>query len=304
MDYKQILTNYLTKTLGKSDAEISEMLFKKSDDGTLTEELSETALEQLEQAHAQHIQSVPSDELKKQFDEGHKKGKFEALSQEEEYIKKTYGVEGKGIRDMVAKAAQKSATLKEDDVLTHPLFVQTKADLEAQIEAAKQEAANEVAKVTGQIEKGARFNQALPKIDAALQEAGVNLESMRPQAKQAFLAQFANRDFEIKETGIFIKDETGNLLKDAHGNPVKLENHVKATAPDWFPIEKQPIRQAPGNDPTNPPQAKKWTKENVTKNVNDFQSIYESLPAEEKQEFLAAFEAANNPNAPAYPENK
>jgi hypothetical protein len=39
----------------------------------------------------------------------------------------------------------------------------------------------------------------------------------------------------------------------------------------------------------------------VTKNVNEFQSIYQSLPAEEKQEFLAAFEAANNPNAPAVP---
>ena len=167
MDYKQILTDYLTKTLGKSDAEILDLLYKKSDDGTLTEELSETALEQLEQAHAQHIQTVPSDELKKQFDEGHKKGKFEALSQEEEYIKKTYGVEGKGIRDMVAKAAQKSATLKEDDVLTHPLFIQTKTDLEAQIVAAKEAAENEVASVKGQIEKGARFNQALPKIEAA-----------------------------------------------------------------------------------------------------------------------------------------
>lgn len=298
MDYKQILTDYLTKTLGKSDAEISDILFKKADDGTLTDELSETAFEQLTEAHAQHIADAPSDLLTAKYNEGHKKGKFEALSQEEAYLKKTYGVEGANIRDIVAKAAAKSAVLKEDEVATHPLFLQQKQDLEAQILAAKESAEQEVAKIRGEIEKQTRFTTVLPKIEAALIEAGVNMETLRPNAKQAFLAQFNNADFEIKETGVFLKAEDGSLKKDAHGNPIKIEAFVKSAAPDWFPIEKQPGRQSPGNDPTNPAKASKWTKDNVPKDVKGFEALYHTLEASEQGEFLAAFEEANNPHAP------
>jgi hypothetical protein len=120
---------------------------------------------------------------------------------------------------------------------------------------------------------------------------------MKPSAKRAFLAQFEGKDFEVTETGTYIKNADGSLVKDKHSHPIKLEAYVAQDAPNWFDIQKQPGRQSPGNDPTDPPKPTKWTKENVG-DLKSFDAVYNTLSGDEAKEYLAAFEAANNPNAP------
>ena len=146
-----------------------------------------------------------------------------------------------------------------------------------------------------------RFNTILPNMDAALAAAGVEVSSLKPNAKKAFLSQFDGMDFDITETGTYIKDADGKLLKDKHGHPIKLEAHVAIEAENWFDIQKQPGRQSPGNDPTTPPKAAgAWTLEKVKgMKMEAFKTQYDSItdPAE-RNEFVAAFETANNPNAP------
>ena len=294
MAYKQLLKDYLTKTLGKTDEEVSEILFKKSDDGTLTEDLSETALEDLAEAHAEHLSAAPSDLLKAEFNKGHQAGKFEALSKEEEFIKKAYGLEGKGkLRDLIAEAASKASTLTEDKVLTHPAVVSRLAEKDAQIETIIAEKDTAIQEATTKADRQARFAKVAPSLDAALIAAGVSLESLKPAAKAAYLAQFEGKDFELTETGTYIKNADGTLQKDKHANPVKLEAFVASTAADWFPIEKQPGRQMPGNDPApQPPGQSKWTKDNIPKSQQEFNEAYfKTLPAD-RPALFEAYEAA------------
>lgn len=299
-----MMMQFLAATLGKSNEEITAILFKKGDDGSLTDQINEDAFETLENLHAEHLKAAPADLLKAEYDKGHSAGKFEALSKEEEFIKKTYGLEGKGkVRDLIAEAigkAQKDGT-SEDRILTSPQYVSKVAELTEEIERVKEQSAKEIQAVTTKVERQMRFTSIMPNIDTALSNAGVDIQALRPNAKKAFLSEFEGRDFEVTETGTYIKNPDGTLQKDKHGHPIKLEAFVANEAANWFDIQKQPGRQSPGNDPANPPKpAGAWTPEKVKgMKFEAFRTKYDTIqdPAE-KQEFLIAFETANNPNPP------
>ena len=286
-----MMMQFLAATLGKSNEEITAILFKKGDDGSLTDQINEDAFETLENLHSEHLKAAPADLLKAEYDKGHNAGKFEALSKEEEFIKKTYRLEGK---------AQKDGT-SEDKILTSPLYVSKVAELTEQIEQIKEQSAKEIQAVTTKVERQMRFTSIMPNIDTALSNAGVDIQALRPNAKKAFLAEFEGRDFEVTETGTYIKNPDGTLQKDKHGHPIKLEAFVANEAANWFDIQKQPGRQSPGNDPANQPKpAGAWTPEKVKgMKMEAFKTQYDTIqdPAE-KQEFLIAFETANNPNPP------
>ena len=299
-----MMMQFLAATLGKSNEEITAILFKKGDDGALTDQINEDAFETLENLHAEHLKAAPADLLKAEYDKGHSAGKFEALSKEEEFIKKTYGLEGKGkVRDLIAEAigkAQKDGT-SEDRILTSPQYVSKVAELTEEIERVKEQSAKEIQAVTTKVERQMRFTSIMPTIDNALIQAGVDIQSLKPNAKKAFLSEFDGRDFDATETGVYIKDAEGKLLKDKHGHPIKLEAFVAQEAANWFDIQKQPGRQSPGNDPANQPKpAGIWTPEKLKGMKSEaFMVQHDSItdPAE-RNEFVAAYEAANNPNAP------
>lgn len=296
------MLQFLTATLGKSNEEITAILYKKNaDDGTLTDEISETAFETLESLHAEHLAAAPSDRLKAEFDKGHNAGKFEALSKAEEDMRKAYSLESKGkLKDLVAEAIGKATKdgNSEDKILTSPIYVSKVAEYEDKIAAIQAESEAKVTEATQKAERQMRFNTVLPTLDSALAAAGVDTANMKPAVKRAFLSQFEGKDFEILETGTFVKNADGTLLKDKHSHPIKLEAFVSQEAPNWFPIEKQPGRQTPGNEGGDPPKPAKWTKDNVPKDIKGFEAIYGTLSGSEANEFVAAFEAANNPNAP------
>lgn len=279
MELSKLMIDYLAKTLGKSPDSITELLFKKSDDGTLTEEINPDALESLESLHAEHINAAPADMLKAEYDKGHREGKFEALNKAEETLRKTYGIEEKGkLPDLIAAVAAKAAkdVATDDKVLTHPIFLKQKADAEAAIEAVKAEAEAKLTEVTTAAERQRRFATNLSKIETAMAEVGVVLPKTPTAAttlKNAFLKQFEGFDFEETQTGTYLKDASGALVKDKHGHPITVEAYTKNEAANWFDIEKQPQRQSPGNDPGDAPPTK-WTKETAPKNAQDFETAY------------------------------
>jgi len=299
-----MMVSLLSKILGKTNEEVTAILYQKADDGTLTEELSETAQSDVEAMLADHIKTVSADSAKTEYDRGHKEGTFAALSKAEEDLRKAYGIAEKGkIQDIVAAAVTKAAEgAKSDDaVLTHPLFVKRVSDLEAQIAAEKEAAQAEIEKVKSVAERQARLSRRLPDIDAALIAAGVDPETMRPQAKAAFMATFNELNIDEKETGTFLLRADGSLVKDSLGHPVPLSKFVQEAAPDWFPITKQPGRQSPGNggdpppgppNPFNPAELKGMTAEVFS------QKYAEIKDPTQREAFADAYETANNPNAP------
>ena len=295
-----MMLSLLSKTLGKSNEEINAILFKTGDDGALTDQINETAFEDLETLYAEHLQAAPSDRLKAEFDKGHNAGKFEALNKAEQDIKKLYSLEGSGkLKDLISEAINKAAKdgNSEDKILTSPLYVSKVAEYEEKLAAVQAESEAKITEATQKAERQMRFTTVLPTLDSALAAAGVDTANMKPAAKRAFMAQFEGKDFDITETGTYIKNPDGTLAKDKLGHPIKLEAYVAQDAPNWFDIQKQPGRQAPGNEGGDPPKPTKWTKENVG-DRSTFEATYSSLKGDEAKEYLAAFEAAHNPNAP------
>jgi predicted transcriptional regulator len=83
---KDILTGLLSKAYNLDTERIAELLYKKADDGTLTEEVAEDALQALINIDVQRAAKLKED-AKKRFDDGHKKGTSETAT-------KTRGEEG------------------------------------------------------------------------------------------------------------------------------------------------------------------------------------------------------------------
>lgn len=282
--------------MGLPSEEISAKLYKSGDDGTLTEEISENALGEFKNLFVQKLQGIQGELSSAERDKLHKEVKFATLAQKEESIRKKYGLldyKGNfdGLVDEVAIRASK-ANNSDDAVLIHPLYVGLKTQAEEQLSAIKEEYEAKIQATEQKVERQIRFNNILPNIDAALVNAGVSLENAKPMAKKAFLAQFEGLDFEVSQTGTFIKKPDGSLLKDDALNPIKLEAFVAKDAPNWFDIEKQPARQAPGNDPNQPPpppKQTKWKGDNLPKSDEEFNARYYQIPFEERAEFADAY---------------
>jgi len=299
MEFKQLTIQTLAKFLGKSPESVAELLFKKSDDGTsLTDELNEDAQSQLEAIHADHIKGAGADALEAKFNEGHKAGKFEALSKAEEDLRKQFGVEGKTLKDVTAaiaaKAAQEAGT--EDKVLTHPAYLALKTNSEAAIEAVKTEYEGKLKSVEQQVLRRDMFSRNLPKIDAAIAESGAVMPknpTAQATLRNLFLKQFDDYEFDEKETGVYLKDKNGALVKDKHGHPVTLEQFTKDSVASYFDIETQQQRQSPGNDGDGQ-QPTKWTKETLPKSLDEFNAAYSKIAdPKEQTAFAAAYMEAN-----------
>lgn len=302
MTFNELMMDYLAKTLGKSNESITDLLYKKADDGTPTDELTETALSSLEDLHASHVSVAPSDALKAEHDKGHQAGKFEALSKMEETIRKKYGIESKAqgtnlIDEVIAKITK--AETSEDKILTHPLYLSALAEKDTALENVRNEYESKFTEIKTESERKQRFSSNLPKIEAAIKDAGAVLPSSPAAASNlmaAFLGEFSQYDFDEQETGTYLKDESGKLVKDKHGHPVTVESYTKAKASEWFDIQKQPPVKSPGNTPDAPIKpTKDWTKDNLPKTIDEFNTAYYELKKTDHaaaSELAKAYEAA------------
>ena len=297
MDYKQILLDYLTKTLGKSNEEVQAILYKKADDGTLTDQISESALHDLEELHASHLNTAPADKLKAEYDRGHQTGTFDAKSKIQARIKKIHGIEAKDADTAIDLLAVKAANDagSEDKVKTHPIYLNAISALEAQLETERAESAAKMEQVTTAAAREQRFAQEEPNFEVWLKEVGAVLPANPAAAatlKRLFKEQVKQFDIDRQETGTYLKKADGTLEKDKHGNPVKLETYVKTKAAEYFDIQKQEARQSPGNDgPGSPPVPPAWKNGKMPSNNEELNEAIAALPANEAAELYNAYKA-------------
>ena len=299
MEFKQLTIQTLAKFLGKSTESVAELLFKKSDDGTLTDELNEDAQTQLEAIHADHIKGTGAEALEAKYNEGHKAGKFEALSKAEAEQRKRFNVDGKNLNEIsdaiAAKAAQEAGT--EDKVLTSPTYLSLKTNGEAEREAIKAEYETKLNAMEQQVAKRDAFSRHLAKINAAILEAGAVMPknpAAQATLRNLFLKQYDDYDLDEKETGVYLKGKDGALLKDKHGHPITIEQFTKEAVPSYFDIATQEQRQSPGNDQGQPGQPTKWTKDTIPKSLEDFNAAYEKMTdSAERTAFTKAFTEAH-----------
>ena len=141
MNEKEILIALMSKAYNMDNERVAEVLYKKTDDGKATEELSESALQSLLDIDVQRAAKLKED-AKKRFDDGHKKGTSETASKWEKMLREKFAVDGEGesILEALAEKIEKGGNggeLADDAVKRHKLFRELELAAQQREEAAR-----------------------------------------------------------------------------------------------------------------------------------------------------------------------
>ncbi len=251
MTEKDLLLAYLGVTLNLSPERIAESLYKKSDDGILTDEIQEGAIDALKSLDKERITKIKPD-TKEFFNNGYKKAQVEISQKWEKLIREKTGadetLEGE---ELLLAGLEKVAKpkLEDDKVKLHPLFISREKELLALAETYKLEGANALEEFKGQQTK-------MQRIQSAQNKAKDILLSMKPVLEQEqrvadrriknFLNEFSGLDYEEVD-GELIPIKDGKRLENEQFHPVSFEKLVKDLAADNFLFQVQDPKGNGGN---------------------------------------------------------
>jgi len=258
----EIFIGFLSKTLNMDTDRLAELLYKKTDDGTLTDQLSDSALTSLLDADATRVKALRDGaDGKGAFDNGYKKGQKEAMENFERSLRTEYKTESTAqgpdlVKHIVAAAAKSKAS--DDDVKLHPMFLKLEQEAKAQVEAAKAEAEQQIGQLKSGYERKERFGTAQQRIMEAFDSLRPVLPSDPARAarvRQEFAERFANYDYDIQADGsIVVKNAEGKRVETPQGYPVNLTDLVKMEAEARFDFAKQEPKGNAGNTGNTPGQ--------------------------------------------------
>ena len=288
MSEKEILIAFLAKTLNRPIEQVAPLLYKKGDDDAITDEISETALNDLISLDAERVAKLKPN-TKEFFDNGYKKAQSEIADAFEKSVRAKFDVdkEGKLKGDDLLNAV-KAATAKQadellpiDKVKVHPEFLAMEQALRKQLSDVETEWKGKLetaqatfererswADVSGDIRRTFKgLNPILPK-DSAKAEANTDL----------FVnTYFREYDFKRQDDGRYLVMKDGARVDNAHGHPMYLDDLVRQKADPLFEFAAQPPAGQAGN--TNDGRGAKTVR---FKDENDFLEQYAKAPETEK----------------------
>lgn len=293
----ELLIAFLSKTLNMDADSLAEMLYKKADDGTLTDQPNEQALEALLAKDAERVQALKGkSDGKEQFDNGYKKGQKEALENLEKAVRSEFkadDVEKQGIdlvKHVVAKAAK--TKLGDDEVKVHPLYLK----LEADAQKIADNVASEWESKLKDLETAYNRDKTFSSVSSKIQEVFEGLKPVLPQnptaaatIRQEFVQRFTGYDYELTENGQVVVMKDGKRVEDAHGHAVSLESLVTQEASKRFDFMKQDDKGNAGNTETAP--GGKMTFKDIGEYEDKF---YSAKTADERAAVQNAWEAQNS----------
>ena len=283
---REFFIEVLGKTLNMPADKVAALVFKTAEDGTATDEIAEGASQAVTTALAAHIASVKgTGGGKADFDKGHAAGMKDALSKLEGEIKAEFGIESgeRGlalVKDAAAKAAK--ASLDNDAVKLHPLYIAKEREAQAIAENLKAEHAKEVESIRGEYSKKERFTTAQEKILQIFEGLKPVLPTNPTAAatmRREFAQKFSDYDFDIQSDGSIIVTKDGKRVENNLGHARTLDDLVKAEAEIRFDFQVQDAKGASGNDNAG------------NKPAGSAAPIYKNLA-----EFTDAYNAETDPN--------
>lgn len=250
---KETFLAFLGKTLNVAPDRLAEILFKKSDDGTPTEELNDGVLDTLVKLDVERVNKLKPD-TKTYFDNGYKKAQAEVAAKWESQIREKFGISddltGEELLTAAVEKTTKAPKLEDDKVKSHPLFLQLEKQYRDELKLAKEEgekALNDyktgverqtrLASVQGEARKILLSRKPVLSADAVKQENQLRF----------FLQQFSEFDFEPLEGGGWLPMKDGKRVENAHKHPVTLEELVTQYANDYFDFQVQDPKGNAGN---------------------------------------------------------
>lgn len=249
---KNIFLEFLGKTLNRPADEVAALIYKNGDDGKLTEDVSESALENLLKADSERVQSLKGKDGPT-FDDGHKAGKKEAMEALEKRLRRHYAFEGEArdadalISAIVAQSVK--AETDEDKIKVSSAYLALEKKMADAIEATKAEWEGKVKEIETQTARNARLTTARENAKAILNSLNPVLPSNPAAAERqvnAFMSVLADLDFEEKD-GTIILSKNGKRVENAQGYPVNFDDFVKSEATNFFDFKQQEQAGNAGN---------------------------------------------------------
>lgn len=252
---KELLFGFLVKTLNMTNEQLAELLYKKSDDGKLTEELNEAAISQLLQLDTERVNKLKPD-TKGIFDNGYKKAQSEVAAQWEKSLREKFGVDaesalqGDGLLDAI-KAAMADTTNKPDKIKVSKEYLELESLMKKTVTDLETKYKGEIEQMQAGHKREQTWNQVASHIRTALQ--GLNPVLPTDQAKadrlvNLFMSEFRDFDFEPDAAnGGYIPMKDGARIQDNHGYARNLSDLVKERAETMFDFKEQGAAGNAGN---------------------------------------------------------
>lgn len=291
----EILTEFLARTINQSQDSIKEKLYKKSEDGTITSELLDNALDNLlalDQERVSKLKTIDNADISK----FKKMGQAEAMEKLEKQIKELYKIEkdARGI-DLISElvATVSKSSLDEDKIKIHPAFIEMEKRKMQELEELKNGYESKINTIQGEYMR----NQVFSKIDEI---ALSKLNELKPiissnptvaaNQKKAYLQSLREFEYQLVNDEL-IPMQNGKRIEDGHGNPLKLEHIITTNAAGYFEFEKQEPKGSAGNQGGNPPGATDLPNR-VPKTREEYTEIYYSLQtAEQRVKFADTYKS-------------
>jgi len=256
MELNDLLFGVLTKTLNKSEEEISALLYTKAED---SDELilKDDALELVLDADVSRVDKIkksvkPDPEaLKSQYSRGLK----EAMENYEKELRETYSSasDAQGldlVKAIINSETKNKSKLTDDDVKKHPLYL----DLEKnRVTKEKYDSLeSEFNDYKSNQARNARLSDIKKDVMTIFDTLNA-VQSDNPTVARNrindFLSKFeqANLDYEIQEDGNHVITKDGSRLEDDHGNPLKFKEFVVQNAQLYYDFAKSDAKGNAGN---------------------------------------------------------
>lgn len=280
MDEKTILIGVLTKTLNRSEQEVTELLYQE-EGGELT--LKEGAMDEILSLDSVRVENIkknaPIDPERLKNEYG--RGKKEALDGFEKALKEKYSIDvdkqGVELVDSILAAKSKPTKMTDDEVKKHPLYVALEKE-----RVPKEEYDNKVKEL-----EDFKNNIEIEKQYSILkEEARTLLHEMNPIiSENSLVAKTREDDFlkkfeKYRREGDIILDENGARLEDGHGNPLPFKELVKNVAQANYDF---PMQGDKGNTGNNEPGIKKPVHITVPKTEEEYVKMMNQEPDLQKR---------------------
>jgi hypothetical protein len=237
--YKAILDGVIATLLkgGEAQKEIAEIL--NSDEESLDDK---AVLSQILEADKARVKALRTS----YFDDGHKKGKGEALTAQEKKLREQYNIQddvsGEDLITLIIESNSKKSDkeLNDDSVKRHKAYIQLQDQAKKQLEDLRKEYDEKISAQEKTFNKEKVFNSISEKALATFESLKPILsEDPQKAAKQRQILINELKGFEYEEQdGKIIILKEGKVWEDQHGHRVELDNLVKDTAAQYFDFRK------------------------------------------------------------------
>lgn len=251
---KEQFLGYLSKTLNLDNEQLADLLYKKSDDGTLTDEIAENALSELLRLDAERVQKLKPN-TKEYFDNGYKKAQSEVSERWEKTLREKFGIEQQDLKgDAIVDAIlsrQSDGGMKPEKVKMHPEYLALEAAMRRQEAELKEQYAAEVEKVKSEFTR----EQTWQSVSKEIKNTVMGLNPILPgDAAKAdrMLSLFLEQNFRGYEyapdgNGGFVVMKDGQRVENQHGHVKALQDLAREAAEMYFDFNVQKPAGNAGN---------------------------------------------------------